>query len=152
MNVHKDWGLSVDQVEFLKLAPEYAKAWTIKTASNMTQEMFALQRCQQQAAFARQSALYLPHATWYTSDRSSFPTRTSSRHLLNSRHQVLRSSTHRFCARQTFPPPSRLHTWTPIALEVPTLPTRTVLTPWFSYTSDISPLLSAHRQLTPIVP
>ena len=42
--------------------------------------------------------------------------------------------------------------WTPIALEVPTLRTRTVLTPWFSYTSNISALLSAHRQLTPIVP
>ena len=61
--------------------------------------MLALQRCQQQAAIARQSALYLPHATWYTSDPSPFPTRTSSSHLLNSRHQVLRSST---------PPPHRL--------------------------------------------
>ena len=46
----------------------------------------------------------------------------------------------------------QVHTWTPIALEVPTLLTRTVLTPWFSYTSNISALLSAHRQLTPIVP
>ena len=34
---------------------------------------------------------------------------------------------------------------------MPTLQTRTV-TPWFSYTSEISPLLPAQRQFTPIVP
>ena len=45
-----------------------------------------------------------------------------------------------------------MHTWTPIALEAPTLRTRTVLTPWFSYTSSISALLFAHRQLRPIIP
>ena len=106
--------------------------------------MFALQRCQQQAAIARQSALYLPHATWYSSDPSPFPTRISSRPLLNSQHQVLRSSTpppHRFFCTSNTSASIQVHTWTPIALEVPRLRTRTVLTPWFSYTLDISPLL-----------
>ena len=68
VNVHKDRVLSVDQdqarVEFLKLAPEYEKVLDNKDCQQHdSEEIFALQRSQQQPAIARHSALYLPPTT-----------------------------------------------------------------------------------------